>query len=211
MATDVTGPAHLPRSVYQAVRRRHPALPTTRVRKPILTALSHALEDEIAERCERPVLFGGFQQVRHLTIPLPRWQDLARTARSVVVFVEEPADDAPGSGTGVRVLRVPRDAPMRWEWVVVAIDQDFGVVLSAWEIPGQERTRDRDRAFELVWSLEPDPVHVAARACASIAAHAGLPDAEELVPEAPPHDVGVRTASEVFTRILARVDQRRRG
>lgn len=202
----VKRPADSPLSIYQAVRRRDPALPTVRVRKQTLTALSHALEDEIAERCERPVLFGGFQQVQHLTIPLPRWQELARDAKAVVVFVEEPAVGAPTPDTGVRVLRIPPDAPMRWEWAVVAVDPSFGVVLSAWEIPGQERTRDRDRVFELVWSMEPDPVHVAARACARVAAHADLPDAEELVPATPVHGVDVRTACEVFTRVLARVD-----
>lgn len=179
------------------------------MRKQTLSALSHALEDEIAARCDHPVLFGGFQQVRHLTIPLPRWQELARRARSVVVFVEEPADGAPAPDTGVRVLRTPTDAPVRWEWIVVAADPGFGVALVAWEIPGQEAIRDRDRAFELVWSLEPGPVEVATRTCALIAAHAGLPEADELVPATPTHDVDLRTASEVFSRVLARVDAKR--
>lgn len=205
MVEDLARPAFLPPSVYQAVRRRHPTLPTVRVRKPILTGLSHALEDEIAERCERPVLFGGFQQVQHLTIPLPRWQALARDAKSVVVFVEEPAAGAPPPGAGVRVLHLPPDAPMRWEWAVVVADPAFGAVLSAWEIPGQDTTRDRDRVFELVWSLETDPVQVAARACALVATHAGLPEAGELVPP-PVRDVDVRTACAVFNRVLARLD-----
>jgi DICT domain-containing protein len=205
MVEDLAEPPGLPLSVYQAVRRRHPTLPTIRVRKQTLTALSHALEDEIAERCERPVLFGAFQQVQHLTIPLPRWQELAGAATSVVVFVEEPAA-GPTVANGVRVVNLPADAPMRWEWAVVADDQDFGFALSAWEIPGQERTRDRDRVFELVWSLEPDPVRVATQACARVAAHAGLPDAGKLVPATPIHDIDVRTSGAIFNRVLARLD-----
>lgn len=195
-----------PLSVYQAVRRHDPGLPAIRVRKHTLTALSHALEDEIADRCERPVLFGGFQQLRHLTVPLPRWQQLARAARATVVFVED-ADLGTPPPAGVRVLALPPEAPMRWEWAVVAADRAFGVVLSAWEIPGQQSARDRDRVFELVWSLEPGPVHAAARACALVAAQAGLTDAEELLPTAPGPDIDVRTAGAVFTRVLLRIDE----
>lgn len=204
---EFTRAAGSPLSVYQAVRRHDPGLPTIRVRKPTVTALTHALEDEIADRCERPVLFGGFQQVRHLTLPLPRWQELARSARAAIVFVEDPAAGAPPSAAGVRVLALPPDAPMRWEWAVVAADPAFGVVLSAWEIPGAHPTRDRDRVFELAWSLEPGPVHAAARACARVAAQAGFAEAEELLPAAPGPDIDVRTAGEVFTRVLRRVDE----
>lgn len=206
MDEEFTRPVGTPQSVYQAVRRRHPGLPAVRVRKQTLTALSHALEDEIAGRCERPVLFGGFQQVRHLTSPLPRWQELARAARAAILFVEEPDAGAPLPAADVCVLPLPPDAPMRWEWAVVATDPAFGVVLSAWEIPGQGRTRDRERIFEVVWSLEPDPVQAAVRACVDIAARVGLTGADELLPAAPGHAIDVRTAGEVFTHVLARVD-----
>jgi len=70
-----------PQSVFAELRRRHPHLLPHRLRKSTLLALSWALEDECCARAQRPWLFGAFQAERFLLQALPRWQDLARTAR----------------------------------------------------------------------------------------------------------------------------------
>ncbi|MBZ5737677.1 DICT sensory domain-containing protein [Nocardioides mangrovi] len=195
-----------PGSVYLAVRRHDPTIPVVRLRKRTLAALSHALEDEIELRCLHPVLFGGFQHEDFLRDPLPRWQELARTARACVVFAATTSHDPTEP---VRLVELTGNAPLRQEWAVVADDEAFGVVLSAWEIPGQDDIQDRDRSFELVWSVESGPIRRAARVCAAMALAGGLPDADRLLTtleETPTAEVGPRAVTEVVARILTYVD-----
>src|SRR5690242_9921414 len=52
-------------SLFAVLRRRHPHLETRVLRKPIMAALSHAIEDESLSRAERPLLFASFQRQRY--------------------------------------------------------------------------------------------------------------------------------------------------
>lgn len=195
-----------PASIYSAVRRAHPELAAVRVRKPVLLAVSRALEDEMAYRPRSPVLFAGFQRGRFLAPALPRWRRLAARASSVVVFAD--VADEPVDTGAVRLARLAPDVPLRMEWAIVCDDPDFACVLSAWEVPGQHDVADPDRVFEMVWSLEPAPVRVAARTCAALAEQAGVPDAAEVrrhVETSSVADPDVRTIWQVFTRVLAHV------
>ncbi len=108
----------------------------------------------------------------------------------------------------MEVVEVDPAAPLRMEWVVVCDDPGFACVLSAWEIPGLHHADDRDRIFEIVWTLEPEPVRVAARTCAELARRAGSSSAERLLDELgtePVAEPTVRTAWQVATRVLAHV------
>lgn len=198
------GRASDPDSVYIAVRRAFPVLGSVRVRKRALSAVAHALEQEIAGRVREPVLFGGFQTDRFLAPALSRWEQLAEVARACVVFAD------PGGRTvatdGVELVTIDHAAPLREEWVVVCDDDAFACVLSAWEIPGLELDDDGDRIFDLVWSVEPEPTRVAARTCARLAQQAGTPGADRLVHELAAEPVAranVRTTWQVATRVLA--------
>src|SRR5919107_1484250 len=65
---------------------RHRDLEPQLLSKKALVAISHAIEDESCARAEQPLLFGGFQRGRFLRESYARWVELARTARTAVVF-----------------------------------------------------------------------------------------------------------------------------
>src|SRR5436305_8303651 len=87
-------------SVFAALRRRRPDLEPRVLLKPMMLALSHAIEDESLARAERLTVFGSFQRERFYRQAQLRWRELARTAEVAAVF----ADFAR--------LRAPRDAPV---------------------------------------------------------------------------------------------------
>ena len=73
-------------SVYAAMRRLHPHLQPQRLKKSTLLALSWAIEDECCSRAEQPMIFGAFQKEHYYRAAEERWAELARIARSTMVF-----------------------------------------------------------------------------------------------------------------------------
>lgn len=204
----VTTPSKASQSIYLTVRRTHPDLVSVRLTKRALLALTRSLEREIAARARRPLLFGGFQRAVFFRDARPAWTSLAAGANAAVVFAEDfDGDDGDGADGIVRVNLQP-EALLRMEWAVVCDDAAFGVVLSAWEIPGQEDVLDRERVFEVVWSMERAPVRAAARTCAQLAFEGGVADAERLLDELDtpvPEELDVRTVCNVLAAALAEV------
>jgi len=114
------------------------------------------------------------------------------------------------------VVHLPAAAPLRREWFLVCDAPDYPACLAAWELPGQTGTRDRDRLFETVWTLEPRAVREAARGCARLAADllagstspvGGLVDDQ---PEPPAASPDLAHATATFSRMLGYVDAGRR-
>ena len=197
-------------SVFAELRRRHPGLAVHRLRKSTLIALSWAIEDECCAAADRPVLFGAFQKGDFYEPSAPRWTELARVARSAIVFAEHwqgSADDAEGP---VRAS-LDESAPMRREWAVVCDAAGSAACLSAWELPGQADVPDRDRVFEAVWTVDPVVVRDAARVAASVAADAGVLAAQPLVHELadPPasRTPSMAAATALFNRVIGYVDR----
>jgi DICT domain-containing protein len=155
-------------SIQAALRRRHPDLEPRVLNKPLMLALSRAIEDEALARAERLILFGAFQRERFYRESGVRWRELARTADVAVVFADFDR------------LRAPRDAPaevpvsrqdaLNREWALVCEGESFGVCLAGWEIPGGPGGPEDERRFEAIWSVEPEVVRTAARVCAGLAA-----------------------------------------
>ena len=196
------------RSVFAELRRRHPALAVSRLRKATLVALSHAIEDECCAVADRPVLIGSFQREAFYVPSAARWAELARLARAAVVLADEWSDADSGDGP-VRVALGPR-APMGREWSVVCDAPDSAACLAAWELPGQDDVPDRERVFEAVWTIDPGVVRDAARVAAGLAADAGLASAASLLDDLaePPGaaDLAPARATALFNRVLAYVD-----
>ncbi len=197
-------------SVFATLRGRHPHLQPQRVHKATLVALSQAIEDECCAQARRPVLFGAFQHDRFFRQSLPRWAELARTARATTVFA---GTDSRRRDPAIRLVHLPHDAPLRREWVLVCDAPDYPACLAAWELPGQVRLPDADRLFEVVWSLEPRAVRDAARACADLAdgldpegATGGDRVPDDVPGEASPE---LRHATSLFNRMVAYVDRAR--
>jgi DNA-binding transcriptional MerR regulator len=104
-------------SVYAALRRRRPDLEPRVLLKPVMLALTHAIEDEAMARAERLMVFGSFQRERFYRQSQLRWHELARTAEVAVVFADFARLRAPRDAP-VEVP-VPRAHPLNREWALV--------------------------------------------------------------------------------------------
>jgi MerR family transcriptional regulator, light-induced transcriptional regulator len=199
-------------SVFAELRRAYPQAPAQPLRKSTLLALTWAMEDECCARAQRPTLFAAFQHERFFRQAEARWADLSRTSRSTAVFADFATDGAHRSSSGAACVHLPEQAPMRREWSLVCDAPDHPAALAAWELPGQAGTRDADRLFECVWTLDPAAVRDAARACAALVSDLAPDLAEDLdaldtVPNEPSEDL--LAATTMFTRLLGYVDKYR--
>jgi MerR family transcriptional regulator, light-induced transcriptional regulator len=198
-------------SVYAAMRRLHPTLQPQRLKKSTLLALSWAIEDECCSRAEQPMIFGAFQTEDHYRAAQERWTELARVARSTMVFAAFSDEPAPVDRT--TMVDLPVDAPMRREWAVVCDAPEYPAMLTAWELPGQSTVPDRLRLFEAMWTVEPGAVRDAARACAHAAQQLGHPEAApllyDLADDPAPPPVALLQAASLLNRVVAYVDQAR--
>jgi MerR family transcriptional regulator, light-induced transcriptional regulator len=193
-------------SVFAELRRNHLHLTPHRLRKATLLALSWAMEDECCARAQSPRLYGAFQDARYFAQSRPRWEELARTARSATVFADFGSSSVDGRLT---MAHLPHDAPMRREWSLVCDADGHTAVMAAWELPGQHGIADRDRVFECVWSLEPRVVRDAARVCAQLAAVLRGTSEEWLGLDAPAPKASddLRAATTVLERLVFYVDR----
>lgn len=197
-------------SIFAELRRRHPALVAHRLRKSTLIALSWAIEDECCAVADRPVLFGAFQRGEFYEPSAPRWSELARVARSAIVFADHWGGTAADADGPIRAT-LDEAAPMRREWAVVCDALDSTACLSAWELPGQSEVPDRQRIFEAIWSVDPVAVRDAARVAASVAADAGVIAAQpllyELADPPAPRSTTPSAVTALFNRVVAYVDR----
>jgi MerR family transcriptional regulator, light-induced transcriptional regulator len=154
-------------SVYAALRRRRPDLEPSTLRKPLMLALTHAIEDESLARADRPLLFASFQTKRFYRQAQARWRELSRGAELAVAFADFDRIRTPRGGPAE--IPVDRNHPLAREWMVVCCAAHHAVCLAAWEPPAID-SQPRDRVFETIWSVEADVVWDAARICAGIAA-----------------------------------------
>lgn len=204
--------AEAPVSVYAALRRRRPDLEPRLLLKPMMVALSHAIEDETLARAERSLLFASFQRERFYRQAQPRWRELARTADTAVVFADFDRLHVPADG-GPAELPVPCEHPLNREWTVVLEGETFSMCLAGWESPDGVSVPDRWRWFEAVWSVEPDVVREATRICAALSSAAGFALSEAArarvaTPPSVPLESQLRLASTVSARMLSHLSTR---
>lgn len=158
-------------SVFAGLRSRHPELTVQVLRKATVLSLTRAIEDECCARAERPVIFACFQRQDYFTRSRPRWLELARTARAVVVFADFSRTSNAGQAGRRRpaLVPLPVDAPLRREWILVCQAPEYPACLVGWERAGQDGVADEDRVFETLWSLDPRTVLDATRLCWQLA------------------------------------------
>ena len=194
-----------PASLFAAIRRRRPEIEPQTIRKHILVALSHAIEDESLSRAERPMLFASFQRKRFYNAERSRFRELSRGADLAVVFADfdrvRARSDAPTE------IPVDRTHPLTREWAIVCDADHHAVCLAGWERPGGSGAAS-SRLFETIWSVEPGVVREASRICAAIAADARadvldrVRDRLEAEPAAPSDDQ-LRLATAITNRALS--------
>lgn len=197
-------------SVYAMLRHRRPDLEPRTLSKPLMLALSRAVEDESLSRAERPVLFASFQRERFYRASEPRWRELARGAAVTVVFADFERLRAPAGAPAE--VPVARDHPLMREWAIVCDSEGHAACLAGWE-PPPEPGQLGGRRFESIWSVEPDVVREAARVCAAIA-DAVSPElvagvADRLAAQAaPPAREQLRLAAAITNRTLSNLSRR---
>jgi MerR family transcriptional regulator, light-induced transcriptional regulator len=197
-------------SVFAGLRRRHPGLVPQDLSKATLLALTRAIEDEFCARGEPAALFAGFQQERFYRQSQPRWEELTRTARVVVVFADFRGSSGPGASP--LIVRIPADAPLRREWFLVCAAESYSAFVSGWEFPGQEDTPDAGRRFEVLWSVDPAPARDAALICAQLAAVLS-PGLDRVLGDvaswpAAPASADLQRATGLFNRMASYLDKR---
>ena len=193
-------------SVYASLRRRWPDLEPRRLAKPVMVALSHAIEDESLSRADRPLMFASFQRERFYRQGQARWRELARGARLALVFADFQRVRSPRGGPVE--IRVDRSHPLTREWAIVCDAAHHAVCLAAWEPPSAATAPDAERVFEAIWSVEPRVVREAARTCVEIATSVrpGLVESarSSLEPEpAPVTGEQLRLAAAITNRTLS--------
>ncbi len=195
-------------SVFAGLRRRHPELAVRTIRKATMLALTRAIEDECCARAEDPLLFAGFQKAKFLAQSGARWDELARTAAASAVFAEFAV---PPTGTAPLHVPITADSPLLREWFLVCDAPDYPACVSAWELPGQTGVRDDERAFEVVWTVDPRAVRDAARVAAGLAEML-VPGTVFLTPrlgDVPPAaSADLRRAAGLLDRTLGYLDAR---
>ncbi len=192
-------------SVFASLRRRHPELDAQLLAKPVLLALSRAVEDECCARAERPLLLAGFQRREFYGASARRWAELARTSLAAVVFA-----DFTRSGWSPPLpaeVALGADGPMLREWFLVCDAVDHQACLAGWEVPRSSPGPDRARRFEVVWSVDPQVVRDAAHVATTIALEE-LPALTDpvntaLAQPAPAASADLRRANGVMGRALA--------
>jgi DICT domain-containing protein len=199
-------PSGAEESLFATLRRALPAVAPQRLRKRALVALSHAIEDEALACAQRAVVVAAFQRERFYRQSQRRWAELARTARLAVVLADFAAAAAPPRGP----LELPlgSDAPLLREWALVVDAPGCAACLAAWEVP-QPAGHDRDRLFEVVWTVAPEPVRTAARLLLASGTRATpelRADAERRLEALPPADRdGVQRVAALTNRMVAYV------
>jgi MerR family transcriptional regulator, light-induced transcriptional regulator len=190
-------------SVYAGLRQRRPDLQPIVLRKPLLLALTRAIEDESCARAERPLLFAFFQRERFYRAAAWRWREFARTAEVAVVFADFQRF---ASGAPVEVP-IDRSAPLTREWAVVCEAPGHAACLAALEQPGPRRRRDDARTFEVLWSVEPAVVRSATEICVALvrAEHPEVVPAEPSPPPALTAESQLRLATAITTRAFGRL------
>jgi DICT domain-containing protein len=195
-------------SIFAGLRRRLPELQPIVVRKQVLLALTHAIEDESCAQAEQPLLFGSFQRERFFRQSQRRWRDFARTARLAAVFADFDRLRAPAGGPAE--LPIDRDGPLTREWAVVCEAPGHAACVAAIELPATRRQRDPAREFEVIWSVEPAVVRTAADVCLGLLRASAPELAEGIDDERRPPPVGsddrqLRLAAAITGRTLARL------
>lgn len=198
-------------SVFAELRRRHPEVAVHRLRKSTLLALSWAIEDEFCARAQDARIYGAFQHQRYFARAEARWVELARRARSTMVFGDFTAAGPQPPGSRILKVDLGPQEPMQGEWAVVCDAEDLPAALTAWELPGQSGVPDRHRLFEAMWTVEPRAVRDAARVCTRVAQEHGVAEATpllyELADEPRPGALDARSMTTLFNRVVAYVDR----
>ena len=124
--------------------------------KASLTALSHAMEDQVlASTSDQPLLIASFQQERYYRQEAHRYRRIARRSNQVYVLAAPETDFTNASDCYETVAFAPEDL-LSQEWHLVVIGQHYATCLVCRECPVSAPAEGRQPS-ELPASFDVDP------------------------------------------------------
>jgi len=131
-----------------------------------LTALSHAMEDQILaidNRDDPPLVIANFQKERFYRMEARRYQRISSQADQVFILAA-PETEFFGEDTDCHLVPLDPKDPLAQEWHLIILSRRYAAVLVCREEPGKESwteygqdalpTLDPARRFRGVWSFE---------------------------------------------------------
>ncbi|MEB3230522.1 MAG: DICT sensory domain-containing protein [Leptolyngbyaceae bacterium] len=147
-------------SILDQLLRKLPNLRPQIYFKSSLTALSHAMEDQVLAGNVPCLVIASFQQERFYRQEAQRYRRIARLTSQVYVLSAPEADFTSGSGDYERVAFGPTDY-LRHEWHLVVIGSRYSACLICNEKQDlDERVErlpvamDQNRRFEGIWTFD---------------------------------------------------------
>ncbi len=145
-------------SVLEALLQILPDLRSQLYFKSSLTALSHAMEDQVLAGITQPLIIASFQQERFYRQEAHRYQRLAEISPQVYVLAAPETNFQSASGEYETIAFEPSDE-LSQEWHLVVIGPQYSTCLICRErsAPSEETTglsADPIRRFEGVWTFD---------------------------------------------------------
>ncbi len=124
--------------------------------KTALTAISHALEDIVLAKSDRPLVIANFQQERFYRQEAKRYHRIAQYTDQVYVLAAPETDFDSAPGGLMTVGLEPTDA-LAQEWHLVIVGQNYSACLVCREYAAlvASDALDSARQFKGFWSFDP--------------------------------------------------------
>lgn len=129
--------------------------------KSSLTALSHAMEDQVLASSEKPLIIASFQRERFYRQEAHRYRRIGKKTDHVYVLASPETDFKHSSELYETIAFLPNDS-LTQEWHLVVIGENYSSCLICQEKTHLNKTKpaeismDNTRLFEGVWTFERD-------------------------------------------------------
>jgi DICT domain-containing protein/signal transduction histidine kinase len=145
-------------SLLQELLEAQPQLRSQMYFKSSLTALSHAMEDQVLAGTDQPLVIACFQRERFYRQESHRYLRIADITPHVYVLAAPETDFKNASGVHETIAFSPEDGLSK-EWHLVVIGREYAVCLVCREHiqaadKGQLPHMDQSRRFEGVWTFD---------------------------------------------------------
>lgn len=146
-------------SVLEELLKRSPDLRPQLYFKSSLTALSHAMEDQVLAMGGQPLVIASFQRERFYRQEARRYSRIATLTPQVYVLAAPETSFMSASDEYETIAFEPGDQ-LSWEWHLVVISDQYSACLicrerqSVSEKEPGEPTMDQTRRFEGIWTFD---------------------------------------------------------
>lgn len=142
------------RSLLQTLQQEQPQLRSQIYFKSALTALSHALEDIVLAKSDRPLVIANFQQERYYRPEVRRYERIGRKTDQVYVLAA-PERESGFAVTSKLYEAIPLSSldDLAQEWHLIILGSGYAACLICREQP-QPFVIDAARRFEGFWSFD---------------------------------------------------------